>query len=278
MAILIVVAGLSAVGASPAAAQQGPPPDVPQGPPTDVPEGPPTDVPEGPPTDVPQGPPTDLPGPDDPPEPPGDDGGGGGGESPEPPGDGGGGGGESPEPPGDGGGGGGESPEPPGDDGGGGGSPVETPSAGGRSGSGRGGSGGGGSGGGGSGAVEGSGSESCPCAAPATGYPVNGDYGKRPVEDGAPGAASSDAGAGLAASRSDGWSDSGANGAAEGVLAAGVLGDDALEQPTADRALLGEDWAATSVLSVAVLALAGLGLLVFIAGGVRGWLRDQGYR
>jgi hypothetical protein len=240
MAILIVVAGLSAVGASPAAAQQGPPPDVPQGPPPDVPQGPPPDVP--------QGPPPDLPGPDDPPEPPGDDGGGGGGESP----------------------------EPPGDDGGGGGSPVETPSAGGRSGSGGGGSGGGGSGGGGSGAGEGSGSESCPCAAPATGYPVNGDYGKRPVEDGAPGAASGDAGAVLAASRSDGSSDSGANGAAEGVLAAGVFGDHALEQPAADRALLGEDWAATSLLSVAVLALAGLGVLVGIADGVRGWLRDQG--
>jgi hypothetical protein len=260
MAILLVVAGLSAVGASPAAAQQGPPTDVPQGPPTDVPQGPPTDVPQGPPPDVPQGPP---------PEPPGDDGGGG------------------------------ESPEPPGDDGGGGGSPVETPGAGGGSnsggggsdgggsggggsggggsdggGSGAGGSGGGGSGAGGSGGGEGSGSESCPCAAPATGYPVNGDYGKRPVEDGAPGAASGDAGAVLAASRSDGSSDSGANGAAEGVLAAGVFGDDALEQPAADRALLGEYSAATSLLWLAVLALAGLALLVGIAG-VRGWLRDR---
>ena len=263
MAILIVVTGLAAVGASPAAAQQGPPPDVPQGPPRDVPKGPPTDVPKGP--------PTDLPVPDDPPEPPGDDGGGGGGESPEPPGDGGGGGGgESPEPPGDGGGGGGgESPKPPGDDGGGGGGPAEPPSAGGGSNS-----GGGGSGGGGSGAGEGSGSGSCPCAAPATGDPVNGDYGKRPVEDGAPDVASGDAGAVLAASRSDGSLDSGANFAAEGVLAAGVFGDDALEQPTAARALLGEFSAATSLLWLVVLALAGLALLVGIAG-VSGWLRDR---
>ena len=54
MAILIIVAGLWAVGASPAAGQQNAPTDVPQDPPTDVPQGPPPDVPQGPPPDVPQ--------------------------------------------------------------------------------------------------------------------------------------------------------------------------------------------------------------------------------
>jgi hypothetical protein len=157
-----------------------------------------------------------------------------------------------------------ELPELPADDGGGG----------------SGGSDAGGSGGSGSGSRPGggSGSDSCPCAAPASGYPVAGDYDKCPVEDdGAPGTASGDAEAGLAASRSDGSSGGGTN-APGGVSGAEAFGEDTSQPPTPDGALLGEDSAATNLLSVAVLALAGLGLLVFIAGGVRGWLREQGFR
>ena len=233
LAILIVVAGLWAVGASPAAAQQGPPPDVPQGPPTDVPRGPPTDVPQGP-----------------PPEPPGNDGGGG----------------EGPEPPGDEGGGGG-APEPPGDDGGGGGSPVETPSAGGGSNSDDGGSGGGGSGGGGSGGGEGSGSESCPCAAPATGYPVAGDSDKIPKRDGTPDAASDEASPVLAASRSESSSGEADRLAGE-VLGAGAFGTSALGPPSADAAQFSED-SGTILFARAMLALIAVTALIGIAGGLR---------
>ena len=216
MAILIVVAGLWAVGASPAGAQlpQVPVPDLP----VPVPDLP---VPEVP--DV-----------------------------------------EPPELPGDGGGGGGSSPVP----------PVETPSTGGGgggSGSG-GGSGGVGSGGGGSSGGEDSGSGSCPCAAPATGYPVNGDYDKCPVEDDAPGATSDDAEASLAASRSDGTSGGDANGAE--VLGAGAFGEDSSQPPTADVAPLGAD-SAGSLLFGLVLALMGLVLLVGIAGGVRSLRRER---
>jgi hypothetical protein len=184
---------------------------------------------------------------------------------------------ELPKLPGDDGGGGG------GSDGGGGGSggsgspvpSVETPIGGGGSGSGgSGGSGGGGSGGDGSGSGGGSGSDSCPCAAPASGYPVAGDYDKCPVEDGPTGAASDDAGAGLAASRSEGSSGGGANGASGGLLGVGAFGEDTSQPPTADGAPLGEDSTATSPLGVALLALAGLGLLVGIAGGLRA-LRDR---
>jgi hypothetical protein len=217
-AILIVAAGLWAVGASTAAAQlpQVPLPDVP------VPQVPDVDPPE-----VPGG------------------GGGGGGGGPVP--------------------------------------SVETPSTGGNGdgggGSGGGGLGGGGSGGGGnggSGSGGGSGSDSCPCAAPASGYPVVGDY-DCPVEDGEHGAASGDEEAGLVASRSDGLSDGGAGGAAEGVLGAGAFGEDTSQPPTADGELLGED-SATSLFVGALFALAGLGLLVGIAGGLRRAFRDrQGY-
>jgi hypothetical protein len=259
LAILIVVAGLWAVGASPAAAQQGPPPDVPQGPPTDVPRGPPTDVPQGPPPE----PPGDDGGGGEGPEPPGDDGGGGG--APEPPGDDGGGGG-APEPPGDDGGGGG-APEPPGDDGGGGGSPVETPSAGGGSNSDDGGSGGGGSGGGGSGGGEGSGSESCPCAAPATGYPVAGDSDKIPKRDGTPDAASDEPSPVLAASRSESSAGEADRLAGE-VLGAGAFGTSALGPPSADAAQFSED-SGTILFARAMLALIAVTALIGIAGGLR---------
>ena len=241
MAILIVVAGFCAAGAGPAAAQ----------------------LPEVPLPDAPDVPDAELP------ELPADDGGGGSGGS---------GGGSSPVP----------SVETPiggggsasGGGGGSGGSDSGGGSGGSDSGGGSGGSDSGGSGGSGSGSRPGggSGSDSCPCAAPASGYPVAGDYDKCPVEDdGAPGTASGDAEAGLAASRSDGSSGGGTN-APGGVSGAEAFGEDTSQPPTPDGALLGEDSAATNLLSVAVLALAGLGLLVFIAGGVRGWLREQGFR
>ena len=129
-------------------------------------------------------------------------------------------------------------------------------------------------GGGGSGSSEGSGSDSCPCTSPATGYPVNVDYDKCPLEDGAPGAAGADGTAGLAASRSDGSSGGGADGTG-GVLGAGTFGEDASEPPATEGGLLGVDSSATSLLAGALVAVMGLGLLVGIAGGLRAWLRDR---
>jgi hypothetical protein len=163
-----------------------------------------------------------------------------------------------------------ESPELPGDDGGSSPVPSVTPGVGSGGGSGGGSSGGGSSGGGSSGSREGSGSDSCPCAAPASGYPVAGDYDKCPVENGPHGAVRDDA-AGLAASRSDGSSGAGANGAAGGVLGAGAYGGDASQPPSADDgALLGEG-SARSVLAGVLFALIGVGLLVGIGGGLRAY-------
>jgi hypothetical protein len=82
---------------------------------------------------------------------------------------------------------------------------------------------------------------------------------------------------GLAASRSDGSSDGGAGGAAEGVLGAGAFGEDASQQPAAEEALLGEDPAATSLLLGAVFVFAGLVLLLGIVGGLRALRDRQGY-
>ena len=127
--------------------------------------------------------------------------------------------------------------------------------------------GGGSSGGGGSGSGEGSGSDSCPCAAPASGYPVAGDYDCT-VENGPHGLASDDP-AGLAASRSDG-SSGGANGAAGGVLGEGAYGGDAPQPPSADGARLGEG-SAQSLLAGVLFALIGLTLLVGIGGGLRAY-------
>ena len=210
MAILVVVLGLSAVGASPAAAQ--------------LPEAPLPDLPA---------PLPDLPVP------------------------------EVPEV---------ESPDLSGDDGGGS-NPlplVETPSTGSSGGSAGSGSGGGSSGGGGSGSSGGSGSDSCPCAAPASGYPVAGDY-DCPVENGAHGAASLDV-AGLTASSSDRSSGGGASGAAGEVLGVGAYGGDASQPPSADDgALLGEGGSANSLLAAVLFALIGLGLLVGIGGGLRAY-------
>ena len=228
LAILIVVAGLSAVGASPAAAQvfQVPLPDLSV-----------LQVPD-----------------DDPPD--DDDGGGPGGGGPGGGGPGGGGpGGEDPggEDPG------GEDPggeDPGGEDPGGEDPGGEDPGGEDPGGEDRGGAGGDGSGAGGS---------------------------------GLPGAASGDAGVGLLASRSDGSPGGGANGVPGGVLEAfreerwrpptDPLQTPAAtsQPPTADGAPLGEGDSAASLLGGTVLALAALGLLVGIAGGLRALHHRQGY-
>ena len=107
--------------------------------------------------------------------------------------------------------------------------------------------------------------------APASGYPVAGDYDNCPVENDAHGAASLDA-AGLAASRSDGSSGGDANGAAGEVLGEGAYGGDASQPPSADDgALLGEGGSAHSLLAGVLFALIGLSLLVGIGGGLRAY-------
>jgi hypothetical protein len=133
-------------------------------------------------------------------------------------------------------------------------------SGGGGSGSGSGGGASGGGGGSGSGSGGGgSGSASCPCATPATGYPVAGDYDKCPL-----GTARSDASSVLAISRSGGSS----NGGDGGVLSAGAFGEDASAPPGADLGLVG-DGSPTSLVAAGLLALAALGLLIGLAGGLK---------
>jgi hypothetical protein len=178
-----------------------------------------------------------------------------------------------------------ESPELPGEEGDGSDPdpPLETPSIGGDSGSGGSGSGGGSSGsagsgggdsggsgsGGGSGGREGGGSssDSCPCAAPATGYPVAGDYDKCPKRDGAPGAASDEASPVLAASRSES-SAGDADGLPGGVLGTEAFGEDASRPPSADAVPFSED-SGTTLFAWAVFALIAVTVLIGIAGGLR---------
>ena len=128
-------------------------------------------------------------------------------------------------------------------------------------GSGSGSGGGGGSGSGGSSGSGGGGSDSddvCPCASPATGNPVAGDYDKCPLDrDGAGDTGSGRDAATLAAdreSREEG-----------GVSAGGVLGDgesDSEPNGEATPATAGDDdgLAGTGLLPLAILVL-GLGLL-----------------
>jgi hypothetical protein len=118
----------------------------------------------------------------------------------------------------------------------------------------------------GSGGNKGSGSVSCPCAAPATGYPVAGDYDKCPLEGGAS-TASAEASSALAASRSDN-SGGGADGPSGEVLGTGAFGDDSSEPPATDAPSLGED-SGTSLAAAALLSVAALTMLVGVAGGLR---------
>jgi hypothetical protein len=233
MVVLLVLAGLS-VSAAPAGAQlpAGPLPDV------QVP------VPQVPDVDPP-----DLPDVELPPLPGGGGGGGSGGG-----GGGGGGGGVGPVPP----------LEPPSTGGGGGGG-----SGGDGGGSGGGGSGGGSGGGGGSGSGSGggdrSGSSPCPCVTPATGYPVAGDYDKCPIDT-----ADSETSSVLAASPSGGSSNGGGDGGPSGgVLGAGAFGEDASPPPGRDLGALFGDRSSTSLLVSGLFALAALGLLIGLVGGLK---------
>ena len=78
--------------------------------------------------------------------------------------------------------------------------------------------------------------------------------------------------AGLTASRSDGSSGGGANGAAGEVLGAGAYDRAASQPPSADDGvLLGEGGSEHSLLAGVLFALMGLGLLAGIGGGLRAY-------
>jgi hypothetical protein len=152
---------------------------------------------------------------------------------------------------------------------------IDTPSIGGGSGGGSGGGGGGaGGGGGGSGGDSGdgrsgrsgggqrTGSSSCPCAAPATGSPVAGDYDKCP--------AGGDASGGNGGQAPETAASEGAGLTAGGVLSAEAGSADTPGGGPEDYGLLSPSGVAdSSPAGLALLGLAAIVLLVGVAGTLR---------